>query len=252
MRSQIRIGVLIALSLLLLDARPAVAQLGGIMGVGTIAHAQEQAVIGDYFAIEGTVTKSRSRGLYTVQDESGEMLVLIPEFITREVGVPELYEKIRVSGKFDRKKLDHGIQGMRVARLERLGKNLGGRGATSEVSIPEPSAPPAARSVEDNNAELIVPVLSEELKRRLSAQRMAFDAANEEVEEASGDYAKALYQAGENGEVSRDVQERMARAEAHRDDIAKTIPPLVEEARKAGVAPELLKMYENMTIDRKW
>ena len=54
-----------------------------------IAEAQKYADTGDYFSIEGIVVDSRQSRIFTIEDASAEMLVVIPEYITREKGVPE-------------------------------------------------------------------------------------------------------------------------------------------------------------------
>jgi uncharacterized protein YdeI (BOF family) len=253
MRIRARIGVLIVFSVCI--AVVASAQLYGVGGMTRIADVQKKAETGEYFAIEGDVSNSRNGRFFTVRDDSGEMIILIPQYITRDVGVPQQNERIRVSGKYDRKKLDHSVEGMRVARLERLGKQSGARGKAVEntpstTSSPRAAAPPAAQAGEASSPVSILPVASADLKEQLRAKRIAHDAARAEVEDAAGAYAKALFQAGDSDSVDDAIQTRLMKAEAHRNQINSEILPLIEEARRAGVAPEIIKIYEDMTIGR--
>jgi uncharacterized protein YdeI (BOF family) len=134
-----------------------------ITGGGTpIAEAQQNADTGDYFSIEGMVVSNSQNRVFTIRDDSGEMLVVIPEYLTREKGVPDNNERVRVSGKYDTKKLDSSVKGMRVTRLDRFGSDAGVTGASTPRArslAPAPSAatPPAAAYMQESDVNMIRP-----------------------------------------------------------------------------------------------
>jgi uncharacterized protein YdeI (BOF family) len=226
----------------------AMAWLAAPGGVISIEKARKMAETGDYFAIEGVITKSLGGRIFVVSDDTGEMKVLIPEYLTREKGEPAVSEKIRVSGKYDRKKLDHSVQGMRVSNLYRMGKVTGGRGegaassaATTPTRLP---TPPAAAMTEAGAPKTVVPNAPRELVDRIRAARVEYEAASKDVDDAAEVYARALYKARDGGQVDPAVVERLQKAEARMAEVAQIIPPLVEEAREAGVDDTLIQMYQ--------
>ena len=91
---------------------------------------------------------------------------------------------------------------------------------------------------------MIRPKASRDLVDRMGAMRRAFDAAKQEVEQAAELYADALYVAGEDGNVDPATLERLEAAEARMAEIARGIPPLVEEARAAGISDNLINLYK--------
>ena len=220
-------------------------------GGGTISEAQKNADTGSYFAIEGVVRSSRQNRFFTVQDRTGEMVVVIPEYITREQGVPESGERVRVFGKYDHKKLDATVKGMRVTRLTRLGRMAGAKGDPAPNQAPIPngsraSTPPAAAFLRDSDASIIQPTAAADLKERLRAKRIEFAAAKKEAEAAGVEYADALYAAGD-GPVDADIQGKLREAEAKMASVADSILPLLDEAREAGIPNDLIQLYQRST-----
>ena len=53
-----------------------------------IADARKYADTGDYLTVEGVVVSSSQNRVFTIRDESGEMVVVIPQYIIRDQGVP--------------------------------------------------------------------------------------------------------------------------------------------------------------------
>ena len=218
-------------------------------GVIPIAQANESADTGDYFAVEGVVVKTSGKRFFTIRDESGEMLLLIPDYLTREKGMPERLERIRVSGKYDNKKLDTSVKGMRVSGMQRFGKVTGMKGQASPDSaelVPTRSSetPPASVHLSESQGTMMRPKASRDLVDRMADMRRAFEAAKKEVEQAAELYADALYAAGDDGKVDPAILDRLEAAEARMAEIARGIPPLVEEARAAGISDNLINLYK--------
>jgi hypothetical protein len=218
-----------------------------------IAEAQEKAESGDRFAIEGVVVASTSDRLFTLRDDSGQMYVLIPEFLTREHGFPKRNEVIRVAGRFAHAPLDRDVTGMKAQDLERLG-NQGARvGAPSgEAAATSGTGPAPARPAPAAPGELRVksPSVPAEWKQRLGDTRARLLAAEKDVQVARTAYARALRDAGSESAVDPAITARMRTAEAELAAVRRELPELVEGARQAGVDPKLLALYEEMTLPR--
>ena len=239
--------LLVATAALATQAQAWPANSGG--GV-PIAEAQKNDT-GSYFTIEGVVRSSSQSRFFTVQDRTGKMIVVIPQYITREQGVPESGERIRVFGKYDHKKLDATVKGMRVTRLTRLGRMAGAKGDPSPNQAPIPngakaSTPPAAAFPRDSDASIIQPTAAADLKERLRAKRIEFAEAKKGAEAAGAEYADALYAAGD-GPVDSDVQGKLREAEAKMASVADSILPLLDEAREAGIPNDLIQLYQRST-----
>jgi len=243
-----RITTSLALLLGILTLAPAAdAWRPGPDGTIPIADAWEIVETGDFFVIEGVVIEVKGKKLFRVQDDSGEMLVLIPEFLRRDKGTPKRNERIRVSGKFDRKKLDTGTQGMRAQQLHRLGVDSGHQGEKRAEPRPIPrTATPAAPRPHAAEPKVVQPTVSQDLVTKLGEKRRQYDAAKKEVEDAQVAYGRALRQAGSSGEVDPSVRQRTERAEQRLVEIRGEIAPLVEEAEQAGVPESTLRRYEEL------
>jgi hypothetical protein len=252
--------ILGALALLLaLEGGVAFAWENDLSGsVTTIEQALERGVErGDYFVIEGIVQRKRSKRFFTVHDDTGEMIVYIPEYMTREHGTPELHERIRVGGRYDQKRLDPKTKGIVVMDLVRLGKGHGHSGAEvmgkGEAGA---SKPPAAigRGTDDSatsdhvlsEGEMIKPSVSPEWLERLGGARQQLLEARYEYEEVSVAYARALHAAGTPDKVDPQLAARYRKAEDSYAARQKAMPALVEEARQAGVSGETLRLYEQL------
>jgi uncharacterized protein YdeI (BOF family) len=243
MTSWIRIGGLVVL-LLLSMALGANAWKGGPGGAIPIAEAMAQADKGDYFVVEGVVVDTKSKELYRIRDDSGTMLVRIPEFLRRENGAPKKNERIRVSGKFDNKPLDASVRGMRVQQLHRMGLVSGGAGdalgADAEPPVTTTVTPPAAPSAGTTTKNVHQPSVGAELVDQIQAANGELRAAREALREANVAYGRALKDAGEHGSMDPAVAEREIHAEQRVRDAEKALAPLLEQARESGVPESLI------------
>jgi uncharacterized protein YdeI (BOF family) len=226
-------------------------------GVISIAQARERADIGDYLVIEGKVVDSDTDGVFELEDPTGRMLVVIPEHLTRKEGTPRKTELIRVAGKYDTARLDQSVEGVRVMTLWRGSDVTGGRGdpAPAEdaqaVPVPSPESLPPAAAAGDRAEETFRPTASPQMVEKLARARREWLAAVAELEEASGEYARALYAAGDDGTVDPAIAARNDVAEARVERASARIPELVEEARRAGVSEETLRLYVEMTTRQR-
>lgn len=218
-----------------------------------ISEAQEKAESGDRFAIEGVVVESKSGRVFTLRDDSGEMYVLIPDFLIRKYGTPKRNEVIRVAGRFDKKHLDPGITGMKVQDLERLGKQgarVGGPSGEEEATSGADAARGHPVPAAQGQVRVKSPTVPAEWKERLGDMRDRQLAAEKEVQVARTAYARALRDAGSKSAVDAAITGRMEAAEAELAQVRRELPELVEGARQAGVDPKLLSLYEDMTRPR--
>jgi uncharacterized protein YdeI (BOF family) len=219
-------------------------------GATSIAEANETADTGDYLTIEGEVVEVRGNRLFTIRDESGDALVLIPEYLAREKGLPERAERIKVAGKWDQEKLDKRLEGIRATQLWRFGKGGGARGSpaasTAPVLVPTSSGdtPAAAAFARDNPGVQIEPTAPRDLVNRLGAKRVAFTAARKDLQEAETVYARALYKAGDESNMNPAIVANLRAAEARVAKVSEGVPALIEEARRAGVADDLMQLYK--------
>lgn len=229
-------------------------------GVISIAQVREQAETGDYLVVEGTVVGQKDKHLFQLDDGSGSMWVMIPDFVQRDEGMPERTERIRVAGKYDHKKLDKSFQGVRVMTLWRGKKQTGGRGE-AHVDTPDGAAParkstatpPAAAAggagdgATSGTPMVIRPSAGSEFVEQASAARQEWLSALAELEEASTAYGRALYEAGDDGSVDQAVVDRNEAAEARVARSTENIRALVEQARRDGVPEDVLRLYVQIT-----
>ena len=219
------------------------------LGALSIEEALNKLEDGQYFTVIGEVVRSKGERIYEIEDESGRMPVYVPENLTRDKGEIELNEKLQLWGKFDQKKLDDSVRGMRVSRFYRLGRDLGGRGAevpasaTTPVPIVVDEAAPAAMS-EIGPENVIQPQATEDYKLRVTALLQSYRAAEANAVQAGQDYARAAREAGSNGEVDPEVLARLEAAEAKVVEIRRSMPELAAEGRAAGVGESTIKMIE--------
>jgi hypothetical protein len=204
--------------------------------------------------IQGHVDAKKSKRLFDIIDDTGKMTVLIPEYIQRDQGTPKMGETIRVRGQFDdktfkdhRKRKDGSLEsvwGIRVSSLERNLEAGARNPSPGDAQIPDPisrtTASPAAVA---SSSEIVSPKVSAELKDRLAAGRVRVHAARSRLEEADLQYVRGLQRDAQGPELEALVQDRRA-AEKDVEDATAAIPPLVQEARDAGVAEGVIDMYE--------
>jgi uncharacterized protein YdeI (BOF family) len=218
-----------------------------------ISEAQEKAESGDRFAIEGVVVESKSGRVFTLRDDSGEMYILIPDFLVRKHGTPKRNEVIRVAGRFDKKHLDPGITGMKVQDLERLGKQgarVGSPSGEEEATSGAEAARTRPAPASPGQVRVKSPSVPAEWKERLGDARDRLLAAEKDVQVARTAYARALRDAGSKSAVDPAITARMDAAEAELAQVRREMPKLVEDARQAGVDPKLLSLYEDMNRPR--
>jgi hypothetical protein len=212
-----------------------------------ISEAQEKAESGDRFAIEGVVVESKSGRVFTLRDDSGEMYILIPDFLVRKHGTPKL------AGRFDKKHLDPGITGMKVQDLERLGKQgarVGSPSGEEEATSGAEAARTRPAPASPGQVRVKSPSVPAEWKERLGDARDRLLAAEKDVQVARTAYARALRDAGSKSAVDPAITARMDAAEAELAQVRREMPKLVEDARQAGVDPKLLSLYEDMNRPR--
>lgn len=91
-----------------------------------IAKVLELAEEGDRFTVEGQVveifTGQGQNQVYQIADDTGEIHVMIPNFLHREQGTLERGERLRVSGQYAHALGTRNVWGIRVFELERLGQ----------------------------------------------------------------------------------------------------------------------------------
>jgi hypothetical protein len=98
-----------------------------LAGTKSIAEIRASAKEGDFVMVEGRVTDvgtaSGSRPLVTLADDSGEVLVRVPETLLRELNGgndPQVGNRVRVSGKWGHAYLDQDVWGIQAEHAERL------------------------------------------------------------------------------------------------------------------------------------
>jgi uncharacterized protein YdeI (BOF family) len=208
-----------------------------------IDQAQKHAKSGDRFVIEGIVMDQKDDRIFHLRDDSGDMYVLLPNFLRREYGLPKTGERIRVAGRYDIKHLDREVTGMRVQEIERLGKPEATRGkATPEVDT-RAAAKPAARAASTDSSS-IAPTTSAEWKDRLAGARQELLAARKNLDATSVTFAHALREAGEPSKLDPAILEKQREAETRVARAQNAMPALIEEARADGVSPQTLDIYE--------
>jgi uncharacterized protein YdeI (BOF family) len=248
--STLSVVVLLAVGL----AQGAHAWRGGPGGVMQIKEALEIAEIGDYLVIEGIVDRRLQKNgeLFMIHDDSGSMPVAIPEYLRREKGTPVAGERIRVSGKFDQKKLQRGKKGLRAVSLHRMGKESGhsGEAAPAAATTPTrtPSVPPAAPRTGEARPEVFRATTTEDFKVRAQAARESLDSAKAEQMAANQVYAKALYAVGTPSAVDPAIAARNEAAEARVLEARDLIAELAAEGRADGVDKNVIDMWEEMNL----
>ena len=124
MGRQVIAVVLVSLAL----AVPAVAWKGSPgAGIRPIAEVNANAESGDLVRVEGRITDvkvgSGSRYVVTLEDDTGSVLVRVPEHLLRKLNdgrPPEIGRHVRVSGKWDHASLDDTVWGIHAQSAERV------------------------------------------------------------------------------------------------------------------------------------
>jgi hypothetical protein len=96
-------------------------------GVRPIAEVNANAESGDLVVVEGQITDvktgSGSRFVVTLEDETGSVLVRVPEHLLRKLNdgrPPEIGRHVRVGGKWDHASLDDKVWGIHAQTAERV------------------------------------------------------------------------------------------------------------------------------------
>jgi len=258
MTARIRILTLAA-AVAVLAVAAASAWKGTLEGqVIPIARAFEHAESGDRFVIEGNVIKSKDDRIYLVRDDSGEIYVLISDFLQRKHGTPNKQERIRVAGRFDHKQLEPDITGIIAQDMERLGRAPHGKGqpapaGSQESAARKPSADAPAASAAPAAApgpSVHGPTTSAEWKERLTNARQELLAAEKERDQVNAEFARALRTAEKPSDVDPELVKRQKQAEERVKKARGALPGMIEEARQAGVSPEILDLYVRATQPR--
>jgi hypothetical protein len=96
--------------------------------VRPIAEVNENAEEGDFITIEGTIQEVRSGPgslrIAVVEDETGELLVAVAEYLRRDLerepGEDPVGARVRVTGKWEHGYLNQAIWAIRATAVERL------------------------------------------------------------------------------------------------------------------------------------
>jgi len=107
---------------------PALAWKGALAaGVRPIAEVKAQAESGDFVTVEGRITDvgeaSGSRLVVTLEDETGSVLVRVPEHLLRRLNegrAPEIGRHVRVGGTWGQAYLDQDVWGIHAQTAERV------------------------------------------------------------------------------------------------------------------------------------
>ncbi len=110
----------------------------------------------------------------------------------------------------------------------------------------ESSSQPAAKIAPEFSAptQFYSRTGSKEWVDRLTVARRRVLSANHAVDAANAAYARALYQKMPEGSQLAALVERRKSANAKLTRSLETLPTLIEHARKDGISPEILELYE--------
>jgi hypothetical protein len=109
-------------------------------------------------------------------------------------------------------------------------------------------APAAVDALEENAPEpespsLEAPSLEAYWGRRLSHAQQRVALARERAEKAEAAYSRARHDGHPRGAALEEIKAKHSAAEVERLDSEAALPKLVEQARRAGVAPGVLSEY---------
>jgi uncharacterized protein YdeI (BOF family) len=214
---------------------------------------------GDYVTVEGRVLRAKpADNLYMIEDDTGTIIVKIPNHIVRDTGKPARQETIRVSGVYGHKTFvdvrsikpssDGSEWGIRVRQLDR---KLAGSGSnpnpdtagdgdvsTSEARKASRESAPAAL---DSNVRS--PKLKSEAKQRMADARKRVLELKRETAEAEAAYARGLHTQMGPDELAY-LEAKLEASEQELAEARAAIGPLAEEARESGVDERTIRLYE--------
>jgi aspartyl-tRNA synthetase len=124
-----RLSRSVSLALLVALLIPTLAWKGGSSGSATpIAEVLEKAESGDVVTVDGWVadstTGSGSLLIVTLQDESGQVLVAVPDSLIRKIdartGEAAGGQRYRVTGRWDHQQMNTDTWGIHAQQIDRL------------------------------------------------------------------------------------------------------------------------------------
>jgi len=214
-----------------------------------IAEALDTTKTYDFVMIEGVVTDKKGQGLFRIEDESGDMVVLIKDHMMREDGPIELNDRLRLWGRIEEKKLDRDKRGMMVSRIYRQGEKVGASGkdnpgaAAGAAVVPiDRSALPAAPDISGDG--VMKPNASDEFVVRARAKVQTYREAEAAAVEAGQAYARVARDAASSDADEAAALERVQTAEARVVALRGEFPALIDEARAQGVDEGVISMIE--------
>jgi uncharacterized protein YdeI (BOF family) len=240
------------LMIVLLTSLPAL--ITSTAQAGDVRQIHTDAKEGERVTLTGRVSSISRKRFFTLEDESGVKIVtVIPDHLQREAGTPKKGETIRVRGKYDHKTLldvDKSKKsnrdrtwGIRVSSMDR-NLSRSARNPSPDPAMtdeqPQSKASPAAPQ---SAVTIATPNTTEDLKNRLSNARKHALAAKERLGNAQAKVARGIYRNVEGAEKA-ELAASEKRARAKFDEATAAIAPLVEEARKSGLDPKLIELYE--------
>jgi len=205
-------------------------------------------------ARDGVVTlvgevRSRSGAtFFEVADESGAMMVLIPAELRQAAGDPEVGERIRVRGVFERASLERWRWGVRAAVLERAGEAPVAM-AVARATPPAASAPEATDPAAAVPAPAVAPPApggpddAGALDAALAEVRDHVDAARESLRAAEVAHMRALSGRDADADVAARARAE-ADAQAALEAALEPAAGLLERAREAGLSRGVVALHE--------
>jgi len=117
--------------------------------------------------------------------------------------------------------------------------------AAQEAGGDEPAAPPAAEEPgdADDDAGSGEDDLEAYWDQRLARARQRIEIARERMAKADAEYSRARHDQYPRGEALAEIEERHRAAERELRAAEAALPRLVEQARRAGVSPGVLREY---------
>lgn len=214
-----------------------------------IAEALDTAKTYDFVMIEGVVTDKKGQGLFRIEDESGDMIVLIKDHTLREEGPIDVHDRLRLWGRIEEKKLDRDKRGMMVSRVYRQGEKVGATGkndagaAADAAVVPiDRSALPAAPAISGD--AVMKPHASEQFVARARAKVQAYREAEAAAVEAGQAYARVARDSASSEADQAAALERVETAEARVVELRGQFPALLDEARAQGLDQGVISMIE--------
>ncbi len=111
-----------------------------------------------------------------------------------------------------------------------------------------PAGPAAPKQMEGQPAVNITPTAGVWRDRLRDARRRVLE-ATAQLDDVNAEYARVLYEHGDDAELIKSHHAKRQAAQAKLQEARQAVPPLVEAARKDGVSPRVLELYEQATLN---